>query len=130
MALTVSKYNLSTWQGSTWGIRIIMKNQDGTIQDLTGYSVRMQIRASYRSSTAEESLTSDNNSTDISIDASTGTITFQLSAARTAAMSVDLSSGSKPPKTVYVYDIELQDSAGVVSKILYGDFTVYGEVTR
>jgi hypothetical protein len=36
----------------------------------------------------------------------------------------------KPPRSVYVYDLELTDNEGKVSKLLYGDVTVYGEVTR
>ena len=36
----------------------------------------------------------------------------------------------KPPKTTYVYDLELIDGDGRVSKLLYGDVNVYGEVTR
>ena len=39
-------------------------------------------------------------------------------------------SNGKPPKSLYVYDLELVDSASKVSKLLYGDVTVYGEVTR
>jgi hypothetical protein len=31
---------------------------------------------------------------------------------------------------MYVYDLELIDPANVVSKLLYGDVVVYGEVTR
>jgi hypothetical protein len=42
---------------------------------------------------------------------------------------VDLSNG-KPPKSMYVYDLELIDGSNNVSKLLYGDVTVYGEVTR
>jgi hypothetical protein len=36
----------------------------------------------------------------------------------------------KPPRSTYVYDLELIDTGNTVSKILYGDVTVYGEVTR
>ena len=53
-----------------------------------------------------------------------------LEATRTAAIFVDLNSSGKPPKTIYVYDLELIDNDGVVSKILYGEVFVYGEVTR
>jgi hypothetical protein len=41
-----------------------------------------------------------------------------------------MESSSKPPRSTYVYDLELIDGAGKVSKLLFGDVVVYGEVTR
>ena len=125
MSITDNKYNMTMWQGSTFGLSISVQNADETVQDLTGYSARMQIRPTYKSTTVTESLTSANG--EISIIPATGELQLELSAARTANIHVDLSNG-KPPKTVYVYDLELDN--GTVSKILYGDLTVYGEVTR
>jgi hypothetical protein len=86
----------------------------------------MQLRSSYNSGSAAESLTTSNG--EISI--SGANLTMTLAASRTANLYVDLNSTSKPPKTMYVYDLELIDAANVVSKLLYGDVVVYGEVTR
>lgn len=126
-SLTDNKYNLTMWQGSTFGLNIVIRDSSDVVQDLTGCSVRMQIRPSYDSTEITETLTSANG--EITITPTTGNIHLQLDAERTANISVDLTNG-KPPRTVYVYDLELVDQSDNVSKILYGDIRVYGEVTR
>lgn len=133
-----NKYNLSIWQGSTFSLTVSIKNADDTPRDITGQSVRMQIRSTYDSVNVVESLSTANGEITIT-NAANGTMHIELSAARTAAIPVDLSvltnvklsSGetAKIPKQNYVYDVEL-DASGTVSKILYGDAIVYGEVTR
>ena len=115
------------WQGSTFGININIQDSSGNTQNLTGYSARMQMRSSYTSASATETLTTANG--EISIDAQTGNVAIQLAAERTANIAVDMNNG-KPPKSMYVYDLELVDASNNVSKLLYGDVTVYGEVTR
>jgi len=115
------------WQGSTFGLVITVKDANNVVQNLTSYTARMQMRPSYDSGTATESLTTSNG--EITITAETGNVALELAASRTANITVDLTNG-KPPKTSYVYDLELIDGDGKVSKILYGDVTVYGEVTR
>jgi len=115
------------WQGATFTMTITVKDSAGNVQNLTGYSARMQMRTSYDAASATESLTTSNS--EISITAAEGNLAFQLEATRTAAIPVDLTNG-KPPKTVYVYDLELVDNANTVTKLLYGDVNVYGEVTR
>jgi hypothetical protein len=87
----------------------------------------MQMRPSYDSGTVTESLTSANG--EISIDGPSGNVMLELAATRTANITVDMTNG-KPPKSSFVYDLELIDDNSKVSKILYGDVTVYGEVTR
>jgi hypothetical protein len=57
----------------------------------------------------------------ISIDEPNGLITLMLSAADTARGSLD-SSG--------VYDLEIIDVSGLVSRVIQGTFTVSKEVTR
>ena len=122
-----NKYNLIMYQGSTFGLSITVKDANNAVQNLTSYTARMQIRQDYTSGTATETLTSANG--EITITAATGNVSIELAASRTANISVDMSNG-KPPKSLYVYDLELVDSASKVSKLLYGYVTVYGEVTR
>jgi hypothetical protein len=114
------------WQGATFGLTITVQDSTGANQDLTGYTARMQMRSAYNSGAAAETLTTANG--EISIANSNVSIT--LVATRTANIYVDLNSSSKPPRTMYVYDLELIDNANTVSKLLYGEVTVYGEVTR
>ena len=122
-----NKYNLTMWQGATFGLAITVKVANNAVQNLTNYSARMQMRSSYTSGAVTETLTSANG--EITITASSGEVALQLDATRTANISVDLTNG-KPPKSMYVYDLELIDGSNNVSKLLYGDVTVYGEVTR
>ena len=134
-----NKYNMSMWQGSTFGLTITIKNEaNNTPKNITGQNVRMQIRSTYDATTAEETLTTETGEISIT-DGANGTFHIQLSAARTANLDVDLSTLStvkisdtqsvKIPKAVYVYDLELVNGSEV-NKILYGDVNVYGEVTR
>ena len=115
------------WQGATFGLVITVKDANNEVQNLTSYSARMQLRSSYTSGTVTETLTSANG--EITITAADGNVALQLDATRTANITVDMANG-KPPKSMYVYDLELIDGSNNVSKLLYGDVTVYGEVTR
>lgn len=133
-----NKYNMSMWQGSTFGLTVSVKHANNTPQNITGQNVRMQMRSTYDASSPEEILTTETGEITIT-DAANGTFHIELSASRTANLDVDLSSIStvrisetqtvKIPKAVYVYDLELVNGAEV-NKIMYGDVIVYGEVTR
>ena len=125
--LSANKYILEMWQGATFSMVITVKDANANVQNLTGYTARMQIRTSYGAASATESLTTSNG--EITITAAEGNVALELAASRTANISVDYTNG-KPPKSTYVYDIELIDNNGKVSKLLYGDVNVYGEVTR
>lgn len=115
------------WQGATFSLTITVKDSASNVQNLSGYDARMQIRTGYDAGTVTESLTVSNG--EITITAATGNLFLELAATRTANIAVDMTNG-KPPKTVYVYDLELIDNNGKVSKLIYGDLNVYGEVTR
>lgn len=125
--LTANKYNLEMWQGATFAMTITVKDANNAVQNLTNYTARMQMRTSYDAAAATVSLSTSNG--EISIIPAEGNIALTLAATRTANIFVDLTNG-KPPKTTYVYDLELIDGANNVSKLLYGDVNVYGEVTR
>lgn len=126
--MTDNKYNMTIWQGATFGLTIISKDSSGNTMNLTSYSARMQIRPTYSSTSVLESLTTANG--EIVITANEGKLQLTLPAERTANIKVDMNSGCKPPKSVYVYDLELVDNANTVTKLLYGDVSVLGEVTR
>lgn len=125
--MAAEKYNLSFWQGDTFALTLVMK-ESGATKNLANYTARMQIRPSYDSSTVTESLSTSNG--EITITGANGTIYLELSAARTAAITVNRSQNQKPPRATYVYDLELLDADSKVTKILYGDVIVYSEVTR
>jgi hypothetical protein len=126
--ISANRYDMTMWQGSTFGMNVSVQYANGSTQSLTGYSARMQIRSTYGSASVAEALTSANG--EITVDGTNGTLVLALPAVRTKDIFVDLNDSSKPPRTKYVYDLEIVDNAGTVSKLLYGDLSVYGEVTR
>jgi hypothetical protein len=123
-----TRYNLCIWQGETFGLTVTVKDINGNVSNITGYSARMQIREAYDSPTATETLTTANG--EITITGAEGNVAIELAATRTANIYVDLTGPGRPPKKTYVYDLELIDTANVVSKLLYGDALVYAEVTK
>lgn len=138
MSLLSNKYDISMWQGSTFGMTVQVLDSNNVSQNIASDSLRMQIRSSYDAANAEETLTTSNGEITIT-DGANGTFHVELSAPRTANLDVDLStlvsvklsetSTVKIPRQNYVYDLELI-TANSVTKILYGTVYVYGEVTR
>ena len=99
--------------GATFSTEITVSNADGTSKNLTNYSARSQLRKSYYALTA----------TDFTVtvsDAANGIITMGLTAANTA----NIKAGR------YVYDVEIENSQGVVTRIFEGIATVLPNVTR
>jgi hypothetical protein len=86
--------------------------------DLTGFTARMQIRASISDSTVLEDLTTENGK--IVIDIVNKSITINLSATATAAYT--WSAG--------VYSLEMVSPLGTVTQILVGNVALVKEVTR
>jgi len=132
-----NKYNITIWQGSTFALSIVLKNEDGSLKDLVNYEARMHIRPSFDSTIITESLSTANG--EITINTPTSEVRLELPATRTANIPVDLENvrnvkikmneTAKLPVTTYVYDLEIYE-ATIVQKILYGEISVYGEVTR
>jgi hypothetical protein len=87
---------------------------------LTGYTARMQIRATADSTTVLESLTSAAG--DIVISDAAKTITITISAADTAAYDFD--------EGVYDFEMVSSDGTPVVTQLLTGNVYVVDEVTR
>lgn len=123
-----NKYDIIMTQGSTYELLLVVKDAAGNNKNLSNYSARMQMRPSYSSTTVVENLSTANG--DIIINTTDSTIRVVLSAERTANIKVDLKGLKKPPYSTYVYDLETIDGNDNVSKLIYGDVTVYGEVTR
>lgn len=86
--------------------------------DLTGYTARMQIRETLDATIILATLTTENGG--ITLGGAAGTIDLLLDAAATALLDF----------TNAVYDLELVDTAGVVTRLLSGAVTLSKEVTR
>lgn len=116
MAVT---YNVTIDQGANWFINFLYKDTSGNAVNLTGYTAALQIRETYASTSTLLSLTSS-PAAGITITAGTGTIAVTATAAQTGAIATG----------VYVYDCEITDGAGVVTRIVQGEVYLSPEVTR
>jgi hypothetical protein len=121
--MIAGNYNILCQQGSTF-VRVIAIEQPTPedpevyeVYDLSNHTARMQVRRTIESTTPLITLTTENER--ISIDGVVGLITLLISAEDTAELS---SSG--------VYDLEIVDSNGNVSRVIQGLFTLSPEVTR
>lgn len=121
--MLAGNYNIVCEQGTTFSRRFELQYPDSvdpTIYhefDLTGYTARMQVRRTVESSSAMITLTTENSG--IEIDGDNGAVTVRMTAVQTAGIS---SSG--------VYDVELIDNSGNVSRMVQGEFRLSLEVTR
>lgn len=106
------KANITIDQGTSFATTIDVTDEEGNIVDLTGFSGAAQMRKHYTSGTAFTFT--------VGITAITGEVTLSLTANTTSNMS--------PGR--YVYDCELTDSTGLVSRLVEGIVTVTPGVTR
>lgn len=85
---------------------------------LSGYSAKMQIRASITDSTVILELTTVNNK--ITLDNTTKTISIVITSTETAAFTFNTA----------VYSLEMTDASSVVTQLVTGTLTLIKEVTR
>jgi hypothetical protein len=116
--MAAASHDFTIEQGVTTSKSFVWKDSEGTVIDLTGYSARMQIRASIDSTSTLLSATNANGQ--LVITAAQGKVTLTLTATETAAL--DFSTG--------VYDLELVSGAGVVTRLVEGSVTLSKEVTK
>lgn len=116
-------YNILCEQGTTFGRVFELQYPDPVDPeiyypyDLTGHTARMQVRRTIESSTAMITLTTENGG--ISLGGNDGRITILMSDEDTSSLT---SSG--------VYDLEIIDGGGAVSRVVQGEFVLSLEVTR
>lgn len=122
-------YNFTCEQGSTFSRLIEIEQPDLAtdptgqtfeVFDLNGYTARMQVRRTIDSSTAMVTLTTENGG--LIINQTPGSVNH-LNIFMNNTVTATLQSNG-------VYDIELINNGGEVSRILQGVFTVSPEVTR
>lgn len=106
------KANIVVDQGSTFNTTIDITDENDQPLNLSGYTGQAQMRKHYTSSNAV--------SFGVLINSSLGSIALSLSANTT----IQITPGR------YVYDVELTDSSGIVSRIVEGIVTVTPNVTR
>lgn len=115
--------DLDLKQGATLRVRHTVTNADATPYDLTGATLRGQVRKEALSTTVAAAF-----ATQVVAPATDGVYDFWLTDEQTAAITC----GEKPsnPESQYVYDIEIEDAAGDVRCVLEGKISVIAGVTR
>lgn len=122
--MLAGRYNIVCEQGATFRREFILQypdEVDPTIYynyDLSNYKARMQVRRTVDS--AEPMLSIDTEELGgITIDEENGKIFVEITAEQTSEIT-----------TNGVYDIEIEDETGVVSRMVQGEFLLSPEVTR
>lgn len=116
--MSAVQQNITIEQGATFQLELIWKNPDTTPINLTGYTARMQVRKKHTDSTKILDLTTQNGK--IVLTPLQGKINVTVPAADTE--DITIKSG--------VYDLELESSTGIVTRLIEGCVTVTPEVTR
>lgn len=111
--MAAGTYNFTFEQGATFSRQLTVQD-NGAAMNLTGYSARMQLRSSVESTTVALTVTC------AITNATSGIITVSNTATET--MGVDAG--------IYVYDLEIESSAGVVTRLMQGTATITANVTR
>lgn len=120
MAITPGNYNITVYQGARWAKSVAWEDEDGNPVNLTGWTARMQARKRvHHDGPPLVELTTENGR--ITLGGVAGTIDLELNTATTTELE-RLSKG--------VYDLELVDPSGEATRLLMGQWTVSGEVTR
>ena len=110
--MSAGKYDITIEQGSDFSLQLTVQD-GGVAKNLTGYSVRGQMRTTVDASTIAASFTGTIS------NATGGVIIVSLPYTTTD----DISPG------MYLYDIELY-TASSVQKLIKGSATVLGELTK
>lgn len=116
--MAAANYNFTIEQGVTHVKVITYADADNNPINITGYSARMQMRPTIGSVVKYLDLTSS-PAVGIAINGPLGQITVTISAATSSTVPTD-----------GVYDLEIVDGSGAVTRLLQGTITVSPEVTR
>lgn len=113
--------NLTIYQGATFRKTLVWKTGSPAVPvDLTGVTMRMQIREKVSSQIPLVELTTENGGIQINSDPTTGSFEIFIDAEHTAALTVRSA----------VYDLEVIMSNNDVIRLLLGYITISQEVTR
>lgn len=113
---------MKMYQGADFQFTFTWKDESGALQNLTGYSARMQIREREESPNPLIELTNANSR--ILLGGVSGFITLKLSSTETNSF---VASDWADP---HVYDVEVMDGSGKVTRLLRGPLANFREVTR
>ena len=107
--------NLSIDQGATFNSDVTVKDANGNLFNLSGYTAEAKMAKGYASTKTRVSITATINS-----DPTTGIVTLSMTSAQTAALSAN---------GRYVYDLEITSDAGEVTRVIEGLIQVRPQVS-
>lgn len=116
--MAAAKYDLNIEQGTSFTDSLTLKDDQDTVIDLTGYTAAMQIRPYKTSDVVLIDGTSENGI--LVITPVMGKIDIVLTAAQTELLIY----------TKSVYDLEVTDTQGKVTRLIEGSVFVSLQVTR
>ena len=116
----MAKVDLVIQQGADLYIEMVWRDQFGDLVDLTAYTARMQIRPVKGSLDALASSMGNNPTITLTLGGLTGVIEVDMTASDTTGLSF----------TRAVYDLEMIDVDGKVTRILEGNVKLSKEVTK
>ena len=102
--------NFTIDQGTTFSSTVTVKDSTGSALDLTGYTATANMALGHASTRTRTALTIE-----FASDRSTGNVSMSLTAAQTALLEA-------PAR--YVYDLDITDGSGTVTRIIEGLMTV------
>lgn len=113
--------NLNIIQGATFSARVAVKDSAGSAINLSGYTTRGNARSTFGSTGTLIDLDPDvvSGSSPDYLGTASGLIDINLTAVETAAL----------PVTIGVYDVEMFNDAGTVTRVLQGKMNVSPNVT-
>ena len=106
-------YNISIEQGSTWSLRLSIDSEAGVDKDLTGYTVASKIGKSYYDPDPIPMSTA----WVVQVE---GIFNISLSATQTNALDA---------AHEYIYDVEITDAFGVVTRMIQGRASISPSIT-
>lgn len=132
-------HDLDIYQGATFAFTYTYKDSAGAAIDLTGYTARMSVKHDLvDSDSVFLSTGGDADGGTITLGGDAGTIALAMTAAQTDAMDETgwflFLLGSEPMLPIdrvieFMYDLEIESSTGVVTRVLEGKVAFFRAVT-
>lgn len=119
--MPAAKLDITFEQGATFELHVDYQQSNGDPVDLTGWSARMQVREGYESESPLLSLTDGDG---ITLGGTAGTIDVLVDDETTAGLPTGV------PAAHCVWDLELENPSGRVTRLAGGEALVTPEVSR
>jgi len=116
--MTAGLYDMRIEKGADFNKSLYLKDSSNVVVPLIGYTARMQARKDSSASTPFIDITTENGG--IVINGPNGHITLKLTNIETSAIA----------EFMGLYDLEIIDSGGIVTRLLSGSVIIIGEQTR